>query len=68
MHEHQGLDECLILLKLWLKRRALPGMRAGVFACMYVELWLRRRALSSRHVGIVCVSDSVVTYVSQIVL
>ena len=38
MHEHQGLDECLILLKLWLKRRALPGMHACVFACMCVKL------------------------------
>ena len=68
MHEHQGLDECLILLKLWLKRRALPGMHACVFACMCVKLWLRRRALSSRHGGMVCVFDSAVTSVSPIVL
>ena len=55
MHEHQGLDECLILLKLWLRRRALPGMHACVFACMCVKLWLRRRAPSGRDGGMVCV-------------
>ena len=25
-HEHQGLEESILLLKLWLKRRALPGI------------------------------------------
>ena len=43
-HEHQGLEETIILLKLWLKRRALPGPRHGgipttVWSCLAVHVF-----------------------------
>ena len=44
IHEHHGLAECIILLKLWLQRRALPTPRHGgipttVWTCLAVHVF-----------------------------